>query len=159
MPLKLNVGLTKKIGQPDYGSLGASCYVEVELEHRLIETDLDGFHERVRKVFNACRQAVAGELAQQQGLAFSHRLANGRRNGSNGHDKHLENGAPPKDQTRRATASQVRALLAIADRNGIDLTALTHDRYQNPVRELSIVEASQLIDELKSNLNAAGGRA
>jgi hypothetical protein len=32
MPLRLHVGLTKKIGQPDYGSLGASCSVEVELD-------------------------------------------------------------------------------------------------------------------------------
>ena len=32
MPLTLNVGLSKKIGQPDYGSLGASRNVQVELD-------------------------------------------------------------------------------------------------------------------------------
>lgn len=62
MPLKLNVGLSKKIGQPDYGSLGASCSVELELNSSLLQTDLDGFHERASRVFAACRQAVRRRL-------------------------------------------------------------------------------------------------
>ncbi len=32
MGIKVNVGLAKKIGQPDYGSLGATCNVEFELD-------------------------------------------------------------------------------------------------------------------------------
>src|SRR5687767_219737 len=47
MPLTLNVGLTKKMGLPDYGSLGASCHVEVELDGSLLQCDLDGFHRHV----------------------------------------------------------------------------------------------------------------
>lgn len=35
MPITLNVGLSKKIGLPDYGSLGASCNVQVELDGSL----------------------------------------------------------------------------------------------------------------------------
>ncbi len=41
MPLKLNVGVNKKIGLPDYGSLGTSCHVEVEVDSGLIFDDLD----------------------------------------------------------------------------------------------------------------------
>jgi hypothetical protein len=33
--LKLSVSTSKKIGLPDYGSLGASCGVELELDPRL----------------------------------------------------------------------------------------------------------------------------
>jgi hypothetical protein len=67
MPLKLDVGLSKKIGQPDYGTLGASCQVEVELDHALLASDLEGFQQRVRQPFSACRQAVQDELARNIG--------------------------------------------------------------------------------------------
>ena len=64
MPLKLSVGLSKKVGQPAYGSLGASCHVEVDLETALVFEDLDGFQQRVRQVYVACNQAVNDELAR-----------------------------------------------------------------------------------------------
>lgn len=51
MPLKLNVGLSKKVGLPDYGSLGASCHVEVELESSLVLQDVDAFHQHVRRAY------------------------------------------------------------------------------------------------------------
>ena len=44
MPMKLNVGVSRKVGLPDYGSVGASCNLELELESGLIERDLDAFH-------------------------------------------------------------------------------------------------------------------
>ena len=59
MPLTLNVNVSKKIGQPDYGSLGASCRVEVELDAGLITGDLDLFQQRVRQAYAACFEAGA----------------------------------------------------------------------------------------------------
>lgn len=66
MPLTLNVGLTKKVGLPDYGSLGASCHLQVELDGGLLSHDLDGFQQQVRRAYTSCRQAVLDELARQQ---------------------------------------------------------------------------------------------
>jgi hypothetical protein len=63
MPLKLNVGLMKKIGQPHYGSLSASCHVELELESLLLGNDIGAFQARVEQAFAACRGAVEKELA------------------------------------------------------------------------------------------------
>jgi len=47
MGMKISVGLQKKVGQPNYGSLGASCHVEFELDMAMIENNLEGFHNKV----------------------------------------------------------------------------------------------------------------
>ena len=58
MPMKVQLGVAKKIGQPDYGSLGASCNIELELDGGLLFNDLDGLQQKVRAAYTACRQAV-----------------------------------------------------------------------------------------------------
>jgi|SRR6056297_367543 len=53
---------------------------------------------------------------------------------------------------RLATEKQVRAIHAMADRQGIDLNAQLHDRFSvSNVKALTIRQASELIDELKNN--------
>src|SRR5215208_3272799 len=64
MPLRLNVGVSKKLGLPEFSSVGASCNLELELDAMLIHTDLDGLHEQIRGAFVAARQAVDDELAR-----------------------------------------------------------------------------------------------
>jgi hypothetical protein len=140
MSLKLNVGLSKKIGQPNYGSLGASCHVEVELDPWLLQNDQDRFYQQVRRAFSACRRAVHDEL-------YDRRLAAGQ---SSGH--HESAHAASRNGNRRcATAGQVRAIHAIAHEVGVPLTDdLQHRFGVDTPDELWIEEASQFIDELRS---------
>jgi hypothetical protein len=64
-----------------------------------------------------------------------------------------------RDGTRRATARQVRALYAIADRQQLDAAGLVQSRYGvDKPEDLSITEASELIDSLKAAGKGNGGR-
>src|SRR5450755_3298215 len=93
MPMKVSVGLSKKLGLPDYGSLGASCHVEVELDGSMLQTDVDKFHQHVRRAYQACAQAVNEELTRSNGHpapAQSPAPANG--NGANGTNGNGSNG-------------------------------------------------------------------
>ncbi len=53
MALKLNVGIGRKISRANFGSLGASCRVEVALGPSLIFNDVAEFHIRARQAYTA----------------------------------------------------------------------------------------------------------
>jgi hypothetical protein len=65
--MRLTVGVSKKVGLPDYSSVGASCTVEVELPEGLVYSDLEVFHERAHDAYVACHQAVFDELNRLAG--------------------------------------------------------------------------------------------
>ena len=152
--LKLNVGTNRKIGQPDFGSAGASCNLELELDTGLFQ-DLDGLQQVVKRAYAACNQAVHDELARIAGDT-----------GKNTHPREVIevrtspaiNG--PRITTtnnklpspRPATASQIRALRAICSRRKIDLMGLLQERFGlTAADELGIRQASNLIDDLKGD--------
>lgn len=162
MPLTINVGLSKKIGLPDYGSLGASCSVQIELDAGALH-DAETFQRHVRNAYGACAQAVNDQLAREQGQIGHNgngnanqpdtRLANAsvpsNGNGSNGNGHSNGNGTggrgPSEKQMTylRQLSGQIKGL-------GIrKLDALAQKVYGKPVAALSGFDVSALIDTLK----------
>ncbi len=150
MPLKLNVGLTKKVGEPNFGSRGASVNFEVELEADLIR-EPDQLREKVRYLFALAKDAVEEELNGNSPASSNDRHGNG-----SSHNGNSSNGNYRSSNGRPATASQVRAIHAIASRNHVDLDGQLKEFGVSTPNDLSISQASELIDALKSQ--PAGGR-
>lgn len=161
--LKLNVGSNRKVGLPDYGSAGASCNLEVELEAGLFH-DLDGLHKVIKRAYAACNQAVQDELARLKSAAtkaagkpevIEVRTApaiRGARITTVAPALPAGDSEPVVKQPRAATTSQIRAIRAIASRRRIDLVSVLRDRFGVATAgELGIRQASELIDELKAD--------
>ena len=145
MPLKLNTGISRKVGQPNYGSVQASCFLEVELTSDVLQ-DYEKFRAQVRNAFGACEQAVEEQLATEPSPAAS---------SSNGHSQNGQSsngsGNGHVGNVRQATQSQVRAIKAIAGKQRIDVTSFLLNRHGcNSAETLTLKQASEVIDELKS---------
>src|SRR5262245_8283509 len=173
MPLKLNVGVSRKIGLPEYSSIGATCNLELEADPMLIHGDLDGLHEQIRGAFVAARQAVNDELARLQAQAAPAVVGPPPPAGGDGHaggaagpargptaqpdGPARSNGAAASPgggrgrPARPATANRVRAIVTIARRQHADLEGLLRDGYGvDRPEDLTLAQASAFIDQLKA---------
>ena len=134
--LKMNIGLSKKLGEENFGSRGASVNLELELDSNLAN-EPNKLQEKIRQLFSLVRTSLTEEL-------------NGASNGR-GHPLPT-NGSTPKPQGtfRRATQSQVKALHAIAKDRRLNLATLLNERFAvSRPDDLSIKQASDLIGSLK----------
>jgi hypothetical protein len=150
--LKINAGSSRKTGEPNYGSRGASVNIELEVESSLVN-DPDALTGRIRELFGLARRAVDEELRNGSSDPAQPDQASDQGRGSAG----------DTDQpVRAATTSQIRAIRAIARQKQVDPDRLANDRFRvNSLEELSVREASDLIDHLKNGqptTRTGGGR-
>ena len=126
--LKLNVGFNRKTGEANYGSRGASVNLELELDSGLVG-DPDRLKERIHSLFGLAKASVDEELIGQSAVNTSGNGSpiNGHKVGGSG--TNATNGRRSRDRTRPATASQVRALGAIAERHKFDLVGILTERF------------------------------
>jgi hypothetical protein len=156
--LKLQAGVSKKVGLPGFSSASASCTIEAELDSSLLQ-DHEGFQVVVRRAYQSCEQAVQDQIARltsddpedtqpQEVVEVRTRPAITGASVNRIPAAHFANQPSP----RPATASQVKAIRAIAARRKIDLVGLLRERFGlTTADELGIRQASALIDELKSD--------
>ena len=174
MSVKLNIGLSRKVGEANYGSRGASINLEVELDNGVLN-DPGQLRERVHDLYVLARESVDEELqrpadagpgefshANGNGQGRTNGVANGNAHSSNGHSSNGSgnnradansngNGQNGRVEVARATQSQIRAIFAISKRQGLDPHTLISERFRvHKMEDLTIREASSLIDDLKN---------
>ena len=158
MPMKLHIGLARKVGLPEYSSVSASCSVEVELNGSLVFDDLEGFHRHVRQAYAACQQSVDDELARQRqgepGAASARSDRTHERTGnvaSGNGSRRNGNGA---SNGRRASQKQLGFIRHLAGQiSGLGvrrLDTLANKMFGKPIAGLTSLDASGLIDVLKA---------
>ncbi len=172
--LKLHAGVSKKVGLPGFSSASASCTIEAELDSSLLQ-DHEGFQIVVQRAYQSCEQAVQDQIARltsdgpneasqpqpQEVIEVRTSPAiSGARITTNCADTQATNRAVFRDapSPRPATASQVKAIRAIAARRKIDLVGLLRERFGlTTADDLGIRQASNLIDELKGDEGTSPG--
>jgi hypothetical protein len=156
--LKLHAGVSKKVGLPGFSSASASCTIEAELDSSLLQ-DREGFQIVVQRAYQSCEQAVQDQIAR---LTSNGTETSQPQEVIEVRTSPAINGAtvtriPAAQFTnqpspRPATASQVKAIRAIAARRKIDLVGMLRERFGlTTADELGIRQASNLIDELKGD--------
>jgi hypothetical protein len=172
MPLKLTAGVSKKVGLPNYSSVGATCHAELELDHDLIFAAPHVFRAHVHEVYERCAEAVEEELARQGALRSAaetcppraaghgpvsgngHAHDNGDGNG-NGHagSPSASPGRIPGRAGCLLSARQRQYAQTLACRLGMDgedLHDLCRRLFARSLDELTSGEASRLIGTLQA---------
>jgi hypothetical protein len=148
--MRLVIGITKKIGQPGFGSVGATCQIESsEFAGAVAPSEL---RCRVERAFDACREAVDAELRRHQGPRQYSNVSNAnprnRTNEPSASPRHHPDGPSTNGNGRAATPKQLSAIRAMAARRRLTADQLEGVFHGKPIHALTITEASIAIDRL-----------
>ena len=136
MPLKLSAGLTKKVGLPNYGSLGAACHVELELDSALLQSPA-ALQAQVSLAYDVCRRAVEAELCREP--VDSVEPVSGHING------HVEQTEPATDRQINYSRQLAQEIPSIGWQA---LDSTIERRFEKPIAQLTKSEASRIIERL-----------
>jgi hypothetical protein len=148
MPVTINVGFSEKLGQPEFGSIGASCHIECQLDAPILASP-DAFRAKTRELYAACSTAAKEELARHRASAGA-----SPKNGSkspNGTGRPPANGSATNHRASKRQLDFLEQLARQTPQVGVRrLESMAQRICQKPVAELSSFDASSLIDTLKA---------
>lgn len=154
MTMKITVGLSRKIGQPHFGSLGASCQLDLELDPQTLRGQPQWAEMKIREAFTLCRQSIDAELAQHAQPDLQTHHSSPALNGPSHWAQEPSTGSSHNSSgPRPATPAQVKAIHTIASKTGVTLASELSRRFgvAHP-QQLSLRQASEMIDYLKASL-------
>jgi len=144
--IRLNVGLSRKIGQANYGSKGGSVNLEVEVA----DLDHNKLRESIQKLFSLAKQSLEDELSSE---------------GQEVQDKPIvQVSVKPEGQTlqevltsdaRLVTSKQLSFLQNLARTQRRNLEQECGQAYQASPERLTSKQASQLIEKWRASLTMA----
>jgi hypothetical protein len=158
--IKLNCGFSRKVGEANYGSRGASVNLELELATDAA-SDANSLNDKIRRLFALAKKAVDDELNGQSAPAEASArgavLAQGADgNGGNG------DGQPGNGSSTAATNKQVKLIMDLARTRKMNLSVVERLCQEtcgvSDVYGLTKSQASAVIDRLKADNPAPAGR-
>ena len=155
--MKITTTFHKKVpGAEEYSSLGYHLTIEATPDAGIAQ-DRDRLAEYTRRLFAECRERVEAEISRSRSTNASERPeAPAPVQTSRGRPARVEAraGRPGAPQARSAASpKQINFLRSLGSQAGLDyqeLEELSQERFHKAVRDLSVREASRLIDELRS---------
>jgi hypothetical protein len=156
MTIKINVGVNKKIGLPDYSSAGSHCAIEIEADNSVLQ-DAEQFLQQVRNAYEVARQSVETELAHHRPSNDTSRSTNNEpeprreyrqeyRN-DNRNDSSASNYGIASAKQQQFIASLLKGVKGLDWRK---LDKYCESKFGKSCSQLSPKEASALIDDLKA---------
>ena len=163
--LHLNIGFSRKVGEANYGSRGASVNLEIEVESGLVR-DPGQLQDKIDYLFGLAKSSVDAQLRgnghsepapaasppDRNGNGVPN--GNGHNSGNGAHAATGNNGNGNGNGSHRASEKQMNFVNQLA--RGIRglgvrrLESLTGKMFGKPLVDLTSLDASALIDTLKA---------
>ncbi len=142
--LKLNVGLNRKVGEPNYGSRGGSVHMEVELDNSLMQ-EPERLRETVSRLFAMVRQSLEQEL-----VADSDSNRSALEGGPNVRVEKQTLQEAITAQAKLLTGKQLSFLQNLARTQRRDLQKECMNEFETYPERLTSKQASQLIERWRN---------